>query len=141
MRGMLESWADRVWAKRDEGAIDEMCSAESSWHGLGPQPLVGADQYKAFHRHLCGLLPETRLEVNQSIEQDGWLAALCSFTGKMPDGRQATVNGAIHARVADGKVLEAYNYFDFLGFFVQLGLLPPDTLERCMKGEPVGVNG
>jgi ketosteroid isomerase-like protein len=141
MLDTLETWAHRVWVERDPAAIDEMCTSESCWHGLGRQPLVGAEAYKAFHQHLCRLLQETRLEVNHYIEQDGWMAALCTFTGRMSDGRQATAKGAIHARVADGKVLEAYNYFDFLGFFMQLGLLPPDTLDRCMKGEPVGTQG
>ena len=46
------------------------------------------------------------------------------------------ITGTIHARIADGKILEAYNHFDFLGLFAQLGQLPPDVLGRCLSGQP-----
>ena len=138
MRATLETWAQRVWAERDASAIDEMCASDCRAYGLGPQPLVGPEQFKAFHQGLCGLLQETRLVVRQHIEQDGQLAALCTFSGRMADGREASADGVIYARVADGKILEAHNHFDLLGFFTQLGLVPSNTLDCCMSGRPVG---
>ncbi len=130
----LEIWAKRVWAERDEAAIDEMSVGETRAHGLGMQVLVGPEQFKAFHRCICALLRDTRLAVDHHIEAEGWLAALCTFSGTAADGRRVAINGAIHARIADGRILEAYNHFDFAGLFVQLGLLPPDTVERCLAG-------
>ncbi|WP_191060877.1 ester cyclase [Geminicoccus harenae] len=141
MRATLETWARRVWTERDAAAIDEMCAPDCKAYGLGPKPLVGPEQFRAFHQVLCGLLQETRLVVRQHIEQDGQLAALCTFSGRMADGREASADGVIYARVAGGKILEAHNHFDLLGFFTQLGLVPADTLECCMSGRPVGADG
>lgn len=137
MLGTLETWARRVWAERDERAIDEMALGDTRAHGLGMQTMVGAEAFKAFHRAVCAQLVDTRLVIDHHIEADGWLAALCTFTGTTRDGRCVAINGAIHARIADGHILEAYNHFDFVGLFVQLGLLPGDTFVRCLAGEPV----
>lgn len=133
----LETWARRVWAERDESAIDEMMTADTPVHGLGAQSIVGPDQFKAFHRAICAQLDDISLVVDHSIEADGWLAALCTFAGTTRDGRRVTIQGAIHARIAGERILEGYNHFDFVGLFVQLGLLPADALTRGIAGRPI----
>ncbi|WP_035484972.1 ester cyclase [Geminicoccus roseus] len=141
MLSTLETWARRVWAERDPIAIHELSASDIRMHGLGPQPLVGPDAYQAFHQQVCHLFVETRLVVHNHLEQGEWLAARCTFVGRTADGREASAEGAVFARIADGKVLEGYNYFDLIGMFTQLGQLPADTLECCMNGQGVGGNG
>lgn len=41
-------------------------------------------------------------------------------------------------RIVDGRIVEAYNHFDFLGLFEQLGLLPAGAFGRCLCGEGIG---
>jgi ketosteroid isomerase-like protein len=137
MLATLETWARRVWVERDLSAVDELRSPDARSHGLGMQTLLGPEQFKAFHRSLCTLLHDTNLVIDHHMQKDDWLVTLCTFTGRAADGREVAMNGAIHVRIVDGKIVEAYNHFDFLGLFVQLGLLPPDTFSRCMNGEPV----
>ena len=117
MRRTLEEWGRRVWAERDETAVDDMMVTGTQAHGLGDRTLVGPDDFKSFHRALCALLSDTELLVDHAIEADGWLAALCTFRGTTKTGRRLSVNGAIHARIADGRIHEAYNHFDFIGLF------------------------
>lgn len=138
MLSTLETWAQRVWAEQDPTAIHELCVSDVCMHGLGPTPLVGPDEYQVFHQQICQLFTETRLVVHHHLEQGEWLVARCTFTGRTEDGREASADGAIHARIADGKVLEGYNYFDLMGLFMQLGQLPPDAMECCMSGKGVG---
>jgi hypothetical protein len=40
-------------------------------------------------------------------------------------------------RIVDGKLTEAYNHWDFLGMFSQLGLLPQQTFEMALSGAKV----
>jgi hypothetical protein len=136
MIGTLREWAQRVWVERDEAAIDAMLVPGSAAHGLGSQTLVGPAEFKQFHAALCGLLHDTELVVDHHIEDEDWLAALCTFKGVAQDGRNVAITGTIYGRIADGKILEAYNHFDFLGLFAQLGQLPPDLLARCLAGKP-----
>ena len=136
MIGTLQEWCRRVWVERDEAVIDQMMAADTAAHGLERQTLVGPEEFRSFHRAICALLRDTALVVDHHIEPDGWLAALCTFTGTGRDGREVAITGAIHARIEGGKILEAYNQFDFLGLFAQLGQLPPDVLGRCLAGQP-----
>lgn len=133
----LEIWAKRVWAERDEAAIDEILAIDAAAHGLGGQTLVGPEGFKAFHRALCAQLSDTELVVDHHIEAAGWLAALCTFKGTTSAGDRVTITGSIHARIAEGRILEAYNHFDFIGLFTQLGLMPEDTWQRCFSGQPI----
>ena len=133
----LELWGRRVWVERDEAAIDELLAVDAAAHGLGGQTLVGPEGFKTFHRALCAQLRDTSLVVDHHIVADGWLAALCTFTGTSPSGERVAITGSIHARIAEGRILEAYNHFDFIGLFMQLGLLPDDTLQRCFAGQQV----
>ena len=133
----LEIWAKRVWVERDEAAIDEILAIDAAAHGLGGQTLVGPEGFKAFHRALCAQLSDTELVVDHHIEAAGWLAALCTFKGTTSAGDRATITGSIQARIAEGRILEAYNHFDFIGLFTQLGLMPEDTWQRCFSGQPI----
>ncbi len=135
----LETWARRVWVERDEAALDEMLMPDTKAHGLGQQALVGAEDFKWFHRNVCALLHDTDLVIDHHIEQDGWLAVLCTFKGTTAGGRRVAINGAIHARIGEGKIHEAYNHFDFVDLFAQAELLPADTFQRCIMGQQVGL--
>jgi hypothetical protein len=35
-------------------------------------------------------------------------------------------------RIANGKIQEGYDFWDFIGLFEQLGLLPPDTFATAL---------
>ena len=132
----LRTWGQRVWVERDETAIDAMLAPDVAAHGLGGQTLIGPAAFKQFHAALCRLLRDTELVIDHHVEADGWLAALCIFKGTSHEGRKVAITGTIYGRIADGKILEAYNHFDFLGLFTQLGQLPPDVLARCLAGKP-----
>jgi ketosteroid isomerase-like protein len=137
MLGTLETWARRVWGERDEAAIDEIRAPDAEAHGLARQALADAEGFKAFHRQVCRLLTQTHLAIDHHIEADDWLAARCTFSGTTADGRRVAMRGAIHVRTEGGMIREAHNYFDFLSLFMQMGLLPSDSLERCMAGQRV----
>jgi SnoaL-like polyketide cyclase len=136
MEQTLWEWGRRVWVERDDAAIDALTEPAISAHGLGNQTLVGPEGFRSFHRALCAQLRETALMVDHQIEAGDWVAALCTFTGTTHDGRKIAITGSIHARIVGGRILEAYNHFDFLGLFAQLGLLLPDVLGRCLSGRP-----
>jgi predicted ester cyclase len=136
MERTLQDWGRRVWVERDDAAIDELTEPGIAAHGLDNQTLVGPEGFRTFHRALCALLRDTALTVDHQIVAGEWVAALCSFTGTADDGRKVAITGSIHARIVGGRIREAYNHFDFLGLFAQLGLLPADVFPRCISGRP-----
>lgn len=42
-----------------------------------------------------------------------------------PTGKEVTLKGCIVVHVRDGKIVEEFEYSDYLGFLQQLGVVPP----------------
>ena len=42
-----------------------------------------------------------------------------------PTGKEVTLVGCIVVHIADGKIVEEFEYSDYLGFLQQLGVVPP----------------
>ena len=42
-----------------------------------------------------------------------------------PTGKEVTLVGCVVVHIADGKIVEEFEYSDYLGFLQQLGVVPP----------------
>lgn len=69
------------------------------------------------------------------IEQGDWFSYIGTFHARCrKTGREVTMNGGAMCQVKDGKMLVAYNTWDFLNLFVGLGLAPEDAFVRGLSG-------
>lgn len=135
-REVLETWFKRVWAEEDANAIDQMLVPETAASGLGPKVHDGPAQFKGFQKGLLGLVSNVDISIDMSTEDGDWIYSLCNFTAECRrSGKPVAVTGTVIVKIIDGKLVEAYNHFDFLSMFECLGLLPGDTFEKCMCGE------
>jgi hypothetical protein len=135
---VIETWFYRVWTKEDTAAIEELFIPDGQARGLGANVLVGPEGFKQFHSTLCSLLSDFVITVDKSIESEDWISAVCTLRAKSRKlGAPVTMTGSVMVRIADGKLAEAYNHWDFLGLFSQLGLLPGETFEKAMSGDKV----
>lgn len=132
----LTTWFDRVWTQQDTSAVFEMYVSEGKAHGLGGQPLFGPEEFLSFHRAMLELVDNVRLEVLHLVEDEEWFSyygvfrATCRKTGK-----DVSMHGGALCRMRDGRMTEAYNTWDFLHLFTDLGLAPEDAFERAMSGQ------
>lgn len=77
--------------------------------------------------------------IDQHLEDGDWLAVRCTVTATgCSTGKPVQMLGSGWARITEGKIREAYNFFDFLHFFEGLELLPENTMQSCMEGSKVG---
>ena len=150
---VLETWFRRVWNEGNASAIDEMFQKEGKARGLGgqgddaeidadggiaEQVRVGPDGFKGFHEHFFKMMDQFDIRVNQSMEQGDWISALCSVQATCrQSGKRVGMTGSVLVRVADGQIAEAYNHWDFMTIYQQLGLLPENAFERCLGGEKI----
>lgn len=137
-RELLETWFRRVWKEEDVDAIDEMFPFPGEAKGLGAQSLIGPEDFKQFHGALCTLLSDIDICIDKCIEEGVWTSALCTLhaTSKN-DGSQVKITGTVFGRIEDGKIQEAYNHWDFLELWSQMGYLPSDSFEKGLKGQQV----
>ena len=132
-REVLETWFRRVWTEQDSAAIDELFIPDGRASGLGANELIGPQGFKQFHSALCAMLSDFVITIDKSLEVDDWISAICTLWAR---SRQSGAPIEM-IRIADGKLTEAYNHWNFLGMFSQLGLLPPETFERALGGEKI----
>lgn len=137
-REVLEKWFRRVWTEEDPAAIDELFIPDAEARGLGANDLIGPQGFKQFHSALCGLLSDFVITIDKSLEVGDWISAICTLRAKSrQSGAPVEITGHVMIRIADGKLTEAYNHWNFLGMFSQLGLLPTETFERALGGEKI----
>jgi steroid delta-isomerase-like uncharacterized protein len=109
-----------------------MFAADGIAHGLigeSGQPMRGPRDYAPFHAAFRGAFPDIQITVDDMVAEGDKVAARCSVRGKHSgDGlgfaaTQSPVEftGITIVRIKDGKIVEAWNNFDFMKMERQLG--------------------
>ena len=130
---ILHRWFEEVWTQRRESTIDELMADNYVSHGLpGPdgREVQGRDAFKPFFRHYCQAFPDLRIDVEDVLVDGDRVAVRCSVTGTHtgpgvaagPTNKPATFTGMSIVRIENGKIAEAWNTFDFLSMYKQLGM-------------------
>jgi hypothetical protein len=137
-RDVMETWFQRVWAEEDKTAIDELFIPDGHARGLGQNVLIGPEGFKQFHSALCGLLSDIVITIDKSVESGDWISAVCTLKAKDQKTKAPVVmTGSVMVKIVDGKLTEAYNHWDFMGLYSQLGLLPGETFEKGLSGKKI----
>src|SRR4051794_19705889 len=128
----IHRWFEEVWNNKNEAAVDEMFAADGIGHGiteLDGSQIVGPESFKRFHRAFVSAYPDLRVTVVDTIVEDDKIAARCTVTGNhtgegigfMPTNKGVEFTGIAIVRVKDGQIVEAWNEFDFMKMYTQLG--------------------
>jgi len=126
-------WFEEVWNKGRADAIEEMFDENGIAHGLSDDPanpMRGPKDYRPFYSTLREAFPNIKVVVEDMVAEGDKVAARCSVSGKHEGdslGIAATqlpvdFNGITIVRIADGKIVEAWNNFDFMKMNRQLGI-------------------
>jgi len=118
----LVKWFDEVWTKGNESVIDQMLDRDILSHGIGQDgEMRGIDAFKGFYKDFKNQLFDIRVDVDDVISEDGIETARCSVTARDANGSPVRFNGLCMARFENGKIVEAWNHFDFLSMYQQMG--------------------
>jgi hypothetical protein len=135
---IIETWFQRVWNEQDVSAIDEMFVGDGHARGLGGNPMIGPKDFKVFHATFRKLLSDIAITVDMTVETGEWISAICTLKAKDPKTKAPiTMTGSVMIRIVNGKLIEAYNHWDFVGLYSQLGLLPAQSFEKGLRGERI----
>jgi steroid delta-isomerase-like uncharacterized protein len=134
LKAFIRRWFEEVWNKGREEAIDEMFAEDGIAYGLADEtgaPLRGASGFKPFFRNFRSAFPDIEVVVEDAIAEGDRVAARCTVRathagdslGFAATQRPMEITGITIVRVRDGQIVEAWNNFDFMGMFQQLGTL------------------
>lgn len=132
---LLEQWFQRVWVEADLDAIEEFFSEDAEAKGLLPEMRIGPQDYRDFVPLILALVEDLKIELVNNTEDEDWLQSLYKVTARSTvSSAPIVVLGQLSVKVSGGRFTEAYNCFDFMGFFEQLGQLPEQSLAICLTG-------
>ena len=130
---LIHRWFEEVWNKCRADAIDEMFDCEGIAHGLTGEDgkeLCGPEGFKPFFESFRQAFPDLQVVVEDTVVEGDKVAARCIVRGThrgegigiAATDKPVEFTGMTIVRVKDGKVVEAWNNFDFLAMYRQLGL-------------------
>jgi steroid delta-isomerase-like uncharacterized protein len=130
----LHRWFEEAWNKGNEEIIDEMIDDDVIGYGLTDESgnqIRGKEEFRRFYRNFRSAFPDIKFEIQETIVEGDKIGAVCRVTGTHSgDGINLTAtnqpidfSGVLMVRLKDGKMVEAWNYFDFMKLFGQLGAL------------------
>jgi predicted ester cyclase len=131
----IHRWFEEVWNNKNEAAIDDMLSPDVIGHGLqdpdGNDKIIGPQAFKRLHRQFVGAFPDIHIEVRDTVVEGDKIGARCRVTGThsgnalglTPTNARVNFTGMLVVRVENEKIVEAWNQFDFMTMYTQLGAL------------------
>jgi steroid delta-isomerase-like uncharacterized protein len=133
-KALVQRWFDEVWNKGRADAIEEMFDENGIAHGLSEDPsnpIKGPRDFRPFHTLFREAFPNMMIVVEDMVAEGDKVAARCSVRAKHEGdflGRAATESpvhftGIAIVRISNGKIVEAWNNFDFMTLHKQVGLL------------------
>lgn len=133
---ILQSWYKRVWIDVDLDAIDEIFRPDSLAEGVIPGMQMGPEDFRELVPMALSLINSPSFSLNKTLEDGDWASSVYTLSAFGSDnGRPIHCMGQVCARFEGDKIVEAYNSFDFMGLFEQVGLLPENSTVLCLTGQ------
>ncbi len=132
---IVHEWFELVWNQGQSIEIDRLLESDAMVHGLKDpvgNEIRGPAGFRPLHDAFRQAFPDIRVDVEHCIRDGDTYAFRCVVRGThLGDGlgiaathRPVEFAGMGFVRVANGKIAEAWNTFDFNGLYEQIGLLP-----------------
>ncbi len=133
-KALLRRWFDEVWNNGRADVIEELFDENGIAHGLGDDPanpIKGPSGFRPFYETFRQAFPNMMVDVDDVIAEGDKVVARCSVRAKHEGefmGRAATqapvaFTGITIVRIENGKIVEAWNNFDFMTMYKQVGHL------------------
>ena len=133
-KALLRRWFEEVWNQGRADAIDEMFDENGIAHGLSADPaspIKGPANFRPFHTIFREAFPNMVIVVEDMVAEGDKVAARCSvraqhegdFMGAAATQSPVDSTGMVIVRIYNGKIVEAWNNFDFMRMNKQVGLL------------------
>lgn len=133
-KALIHRWFEEVWNQGNEKVIDELLAEDGVIHGLNDasgQSVQGIEAFHEFHSQFRGAFSDLAVTLDDVIAEGDKVVARCDVRGKHTGENLgfAATNAPVHfegvaiVRIKDGKIVEAWNHFDFMEMNRQLGVL------------------
>jgi predicted ester cyclase len=116
-------WFNEVWNQNQEQSIHELLSHDCFAHGITSEDdPKGIEGFKIFYNNFKGQFHDIHIDILDVISQDDMECAHTEVTAIHTEtGKRVKFAGLCLLRIENGKIAEAWNHYDFLNMYQQLG--------------------
>ena len=114
-------WFQEVWNNSNRDAIDELMDANAVVHGIEGINAPGPEGFKVFYDSFKQQFPQVHVEVEDTVSEGGYETSRCTVTATSAQNQRVTFSGMTFIQARDNRIVEAWNSFDFLSMYQQLG--------------------
>ena len=129
-------WAgEEAWLKGNLDALGEVYDADYIFHRPPFPDTKGLEAAKESVAGTRSGYSDIQIAYEEMISEGNSIAYRYTWRGKHtgqsptlpipPTGKEVTLTGCVVVHVANGKVIEEFEFSDYLGFLQQLGVVPP----------------
>lgn len=131
---ILHRWFTEVWNRRDLSVIDELLHPDCESHGLmddNGNVRRGPEGFRLLFDAFTGAFPDMNVAIEHTVAENDKVVLRVIVRGTHtgagigvdPTGREVAFTGLCMARVADGKIVESWNQYDFMTMYNHLGVI------------------
>lgn len=132
-KAIVQGYFEEAWNNGTLDHLDQCLAMDVVEHGAPQIPgLNGRDALKVIIGGARASLPDIEIALHDLIAEGDKVVTRYTmmathqneFMGAPPTGRQLMVEGAAIYRLADGEIVEIWNFLDSLSLMQQLGVVP-----------------
>ncbi|EKE44051.1 hypothetical protein OCGS_2032 [Oceaniovalibus guishaninsula JLT2003] len=132
----LQDFYRTIWIGGRLDQMDRFFAPDARAGGLLPDLALGPADFEILVQTVMALVANPQIEIVHHLAQGDWIAALIDVHCRSrATGDPVRLSGQIMCRFDEGRIVEAYNHFDTMAFFQQLGLVAPETVEVMLAGD------
>jgi steroid delta-isomerase-like uncharacterized protein len=131
---VVHRWFEEVWNHRDLAIVDELLSENSISHGLMDvegNVRRGPAGFRMLFDAFTNAYPDMHVAIDKTVSEGDYVVVHVMVTGThlgegigvAPTHRHVRFTGFCLIRVENGKIVEAWNQYDFMTMYQQLGVL------------------
>jgi predicted ester cyclase len=128
-------WATEEVFKGNVDAVDEVCASDVIRHRPPFPDIKGAEAIKRYYLEIRQAYTDIRFDWEEIIAEGDTLAAHGTFRMKHtgvsptlrvpPTGKEVVFKACSFSNLKNGKIVEQFEFVDYLGLLQQLGVAPP----------------
>jgi predicted ester cyclase len=126
---------EEAWYKGNVDALDEFCDPDLIHHVYPFPDFVGLEAYKQRILERRQAYTNIRFDWEETIGEGNTMAIRYTMHVKLtgvspsfpipPTGKELIMKGCVFCHLKNGKIVEQFEYDDYLGVYQQLGIVPP----------------
>lgn len=131
---VVHRWFEEVWNRRNLDVIEELMHEECLSHGLMDNKGIvrrGPEGFRMLFHAFTGAYPDMNVGIEETVCQGDKVVVRCVVRGTHtghgigvpPTGKTVEFTGLCIIRVAGSQIVEAWNQYDFMKMYGQLGVL------------------